>query len=103
MNDLSYFVNARRRRALQLIRERLQPVGECLFVTQFRNSDFGRMRKMANAQPWPDGFLIDSLRGYSFYGLITPERLKLALKRTGFDVATLTVNEGSAYCWATRS
>jgi hypothetical protein len=55
---------------------------------------------MPNAKPWLDGFLIDSLRGYSFYGLISPDRLESFLKRAGFRIRETDLNEGSAYCWA---
>src|SRR5262245_27095327 len=62
----------RRRMLLDVIHGKLRRNGECLFVVQYRNSDFTRMRNMANAKPWLDGFLVDSLRGYSFYGMIRP-------------------------------
>jgi hypothetical protein len=92
---------ARRRQVLNIIREKLRPDGECLFVVQYRNSDFTRMRKMSNAKPWLDGFLVDSLRGHSFYGIISPDRLETFLKRAGFLVRETKLNEGSAYSWAT--
>jgi hypothetical protein len=92
---------ARRRRVLDLIHGKLRRDGECLFVVQYRNSDFTRMRNMPNAKPWLDGFLVDSLRGYSFYGMIPPERLEGALQRAGFRVRETKLNEGSAYTWAT--
>jgi hypothetical protein len=30
---------------------------------------------MSNATAWLDGFIVDSFRGYSFYGMIQPESL----------------------------
>ena len=92
---------ARRRQVLEVIRSKLRCGGECLFVVQYRNSDFTRMMKMPNATSYLDGFLIDSLRGYSFYGLISPSRLESSLKRAGFRVRETKLNEGSAYCWVT--
>jgi len=94
---------ARRRQVLDCIYDRLAPDGECLFVVQYRNSDFTRMRGMPNAMPWLDGFLVDSLRGYSFYGLIPPDRLEVSLKRAKFFVRDIQLNEGSAYAWVTRA
>jgi SAM-dependent methyltransferase len=91
---------AGRRRVFEAIRQRLAPDGECLFAVQYRNSDFTRMRKMPNATPWLDGFLVDSLRGYSFYGMIPPERLESSLKRAGFRIRETILNDGSAYIWA---
>jgi hypothetical protein len=90
----------RRRKLLDVIHGKLRSDGECLLVVQYRNSDFTRMRKMSNAKPWLDGFIIDSLRGYSFYGLILPDRLEASLKRAGFRVRETKLNEGSAYTWA---
>ena len=92
---------ARRREILDVIHGKLKRDGECLFVVQYRNSDFTRMKKMANAKPWLDGFLVNSLRGYSFYGLIPPDRLEASLKRARFNVRETKLNEGSAYVWAT--
>jgi hypothetical protein len=93
---------ARRRQVLNVIYNKLARNGECLFVSQYRNSDFTRMRKMSNAKPWLDGFIIDSLRGHSFYGMISPDRLETSLKRAGFRVRQTKLNEGSAYTWAAR-
>lgn len=77
---------ARRREILDAMRVKLHRGGECLFVVQYRNSDFTRMQRMENAKPWLDGFLVNSLRGYSFYGMITPDRLAKFLTRAGFVV-----------------
>jgi hypothetical protein len=93
-------VPAARKRVLETIRSRLSRNGACLFVVQYRNSDFNRMRSMPNARSWRDGFLLDSLRGYSFYGMITPDRLEVMLKNTGFRILDVRLNEGSAYIWA---
>jgi SAM-dependent methyltransferase len=92
----------RREQVLQSIHGKLRRGGECLFVVQYRNSHFARMRQMPNAKPWLDGFVIDSLRGYSFYGLISPNQLELSLRHAGFCVRETDLNEGSAYCWVTR-
>jgi hypothetical protein len=89
-----------RRKLLNVIHGKLRRGGECLFVVQYRNSDFTRMSKMSNAKPWLDGFIIDSLRGYSFYGLIPPDRLEASLKRAGFRVHETKLNEGTAHTWA---
>lgn len=85
---------------LELINLKLRSGGTCLFVVQYRNSDFTRMRKMKNSRPWLDGFLVDSLRGFSFYGLISPEKLKTMVSRAGFEVISEDLNEGSVYLLA---
>ncbi|MCM5554522.1 class I SAM-dependent methyltransferase [Pleomorphomonas sp. NRK KF1] len=83
------------------IHRKLATGGEVLFVVQYRNSDFSRMMRMENTRPWLDGFIIDSRRGYSFYGLLPPQRLHRFLLRAGFHVTDFKLNEGSAYMWAT--
>jgi hypothetical protein len=84
----------------QTVRQMLRPGCTCLFVLQYRNSDFTRMRNMPNARPWRDGFIIDSLRGFSFYGLIAPERLVSIVLSAGFEVVERSLNEGTVYLLA---
>ena len=55
---------------------------------------------MPNTKPWGDGFLIDSLRGYSFYGLISPDRLTSFARRAGFEIAEQHLHDGSVFIWA---
>jgi hypothetical protein len=93
---------AKRREVVELIRSKLRRRGTCLFVVQYRNSDFDRMRRMPNARAWRDGFLIESLRGPSFYGLISPDRLRSLVLNAGFEVRHMHLNEGSAYLCAVR-
>jgi hypothetical protein len=86
-----------RRRVVSLIRQRLRPGGTCLFVVQYSNSDFSRMRRLANARPWRDGFLIDSLRGFSFYGLIPPQRLVALVVGEGFEIIDQRLDDGRVF------
>jgi SAM-dependent methyltransferase len=94
---------SRRTRVLETIRRKLRGGGECLFVVQYRNSDFTRMKNMANAKAFLDGFIVDSRRGHSFYGMISPERLASMLRKVGFVIRVTKLNEGSVYCWAART
>jgi hypothetical protein len=92
---------AMRRKVLGTIRRHLKRGASCLFAVQYRNSDFDRMRAMPNASPWRDGFLVDSLRGHSFYGMISPDRLCAMLRRANFEIQDVQLNEGSVYAWVT--
>ena len=87
-------------RLLQIIHARLKKGACCLFVVQYRNSDFTRMRALPNARDWRDGFLMNSLRGYSFYALIPPAKLESMVKKAGFSIEHIRLNEGSVYLWA---
>ncbi len=88
-----------RENALRLLRRSLRQGAECLFVVQYRNSDFSRMANLPYAKKWQDGILLDSLRGYSFYALISPERLADLVRGAGFAVIDRHLNEGSVYLW----
>jgi hypothetical protein len=92
----------RRRQVMRVIRSHLRPNGSCLYVVRYRNSDFCRMRSMPNARAWRDGFLIDSLRGTSFYGLIRPDRLISMVKKAGFNIIDVRHDDGSVYVWSSR-
>lgn len=85
---------------VQLMKAKLKPGGSCLFVSLYRNSDFTRMQKLPNCQPYDNGFLMKSLRGHSFYGLIPPGDLASLVKRGGLIVESVVLDQGSAYLWA---
>lgn len=89
-----------RANALRLLRRSLRQNAECLFVIQYRNSDFTRMANLPYARKWQDGILLDSLRGHSFYALISPKKLVNLVRRAGFAVVETHLNEGSVYLWA---
>lgn len=88
-----------RRNALRLLRHSLRQGAECLFVVQYRNSDFTRMASLPYARKWQDGILLKSWRGSSFYALISPERLTIMVRNAGFDIANVHLNDGSIYLW----
>jgi hypothetical protein len=89
-------------RVIESIRGALKDDGTCMFVVQYRNSDFTRMLKMPNARSWRDDILINSLRGYSYYALIPPDRLVSWVAARGLQVESLTLNDGSAYLLARK-
>jgi len=60
------------------------------------------MANLPIAEPWHDGFLLKSLRGYSFYALISPAALAKLLGQAGFEVVNQQLNQGSVYMWAIR-
>ena len=57
---------------------------------------------MTNARIWRTGILINSLRGYSYYGIITPDELTIMLEKCGFQIIRSVLNEGSVYVFAMR-
>ncbi|MDX0720878.1 methyltransferase domain-containing protein [Sinorhizobium medicae] len=96
-------VPSERRRLLAQILRKLKPSAGCLFVVKYRNSDFTRMAKLPTAEPWHDGFVLKSMRGYSFYALITPKALAGMVAQAGFQVVSHQLHLGSVYIWANRA
>lgn len=91
-----------RRRVLRIISSKLRPSGTCLFVVQYRNSDFTRMAKMENAIRWRDGILIKFRRGYSFYGLIPPNDFEELISSGGMNIVKTSLHEGSVFVTAQK-
>jgi len=81
---------------------KLRHGGEAIFVVQYRNSDFKRMLRLPNSKRWRRGILMNSLRGYSYYGFISPKELTTMVAEAGFSDLQLSLNEGSAYVVAKK-
>ena len=61
------------------------------------------MRAMPNAYDWNDGYIVDSLRGHSFYALIRPEILGSMAVDAGLQIEEKTLHDGSVYLWAKKT
>lgn len=79
----------------------LKPRGLCLFVSQYRNSDFRKMASSKNARPHLYGWLLVTKRGAFYYGLLDPARVSKLIKREGFLVTESWTEGESAYVLAT--
>jgi 2-polyprenyl-3-methyl-5-hydroxy-6-metoxy-1,4-benzoquinol methylase len=86
-----------RSRVLSTIFKKLRKGGQALFVVQYRNSEFKKMASSANGSMFRDGILMNSLRGHSFYALISPEALQSLVERNGFAVDAQKLHEGSVF------
>jgi SAM-dependent methyltransferase len=87
---------------IQKIYTQLAQGGVALFVVQYRNSDFSRMLSRPEATAWRGGILLNSLRGYSYYGLIPPSELKECIAEGGFERMETKLHDGSAYVFAVK-
>lgn len=97
-NVLSAIPNTKiRSRVLNSIRRSINVDGKALFITQYRNSYFKEVSRSPNATPHLDGWLLKSLRGYSYYGIIDRSKLIALVERHGFKASNSWVKEGSAY------
>lgn len=95
-------IPAVRNSSLRRIFSALRPGGELVASVQYRNSDFTRMAKMRNARSFRDGFLIEHLRGTSFYGLIRPEDFTNLIENAGFEIREVRLNDGSCFVFAMK-
>ena len=84
------------------IASHLSNEGECLFVTQFRNSDFTKMAKLPHAFSHLDGWILDTPRGRILYGLIPPEKLNALTKANGMTISKSWIKGESAFLIAQR-
>jgi hypothetical protein len=89
-----------RRLAVERIGDHLAHNGHALFVTQFRDTYFTRMRTSDRATPYLDGWLVDSIRGTCFYGLLPVDRLVQLVVRSRLHVEKAWKHEKSAYVLA---
>lgn len=89
-----------RKKIVRFISCKLKPGGDCLFVVQYRNSEFKKMKERPGAEAYLDGTLFRGLRGYCFYGLIHPEALEQIVMEGGMLVTSSFRREGSAYILA---
>jgi 2-polyprenyl-3-methyl-5-hydroxy-6-metoxy-1,4-benzoquinol methylase len=87
-----------RKKILRNIGKALKRNGHCLVFNQHRNTYFRRYEKQSNARKHIDGWLIDLERRFSFYGIISPKRLRAMCVAEGFKVLRNGVVGESAYC-----
>lgn len=89
-----------RSEALRCIVQRLKSSGQCLFVTQFRNSYFKKIAESPYAKPHLDGLLRITDHGSFYYGILPKNRLEKLVSQHGFSVYKSWVIEQHAYVLA---
>jgi len=90
-------VASTRNAVLRRLANALSKNGQCLFVTQYRNTYFKRIAQSSNATKHLDGWLLVTSRGAFYYGLIDKDKLVSLVKRCGFSVESAWVRGESAY------
>ena len=87
---------------LRSVRDKLTSRGECLFVTQYTNSYFGKMSQQESSVRHLDGWILTTQRGNFYYGIINKPKLVSLLKRFGYVVSASWVEGQSAFAVGTR-
>ena len=87
---------------LRGICDHLRSSGNCLFVTQYTNSYFTKIRKSANAIKHLDGWIIKSKLGNAYYGILTKRKLEKLVSKYNFHVSQSWTHGQSAYVLARK-
>lgn len=85
---------------LNQIRCALSAKGSVLFVTQYSNSYFREIGASGRARDHLDGWLLPSIRGYAYYGILSLEKVAKLCSAHGLDVERRWQHGGSAYVLA---
>lgn len=79
------------------IRHSLRQGGVCVASHQYRNSDFGKMKASQKHERYGDGMLMHSLRGPSFYSLMSRDDFIGIWEAVGLQCKSYRLNEGSIF------
>lgn len=94
---------ATRGNVLQHIYKLMSPTSISMFITQYTNSYFKRVANSGRAKKHLDGWLLDcGKRGYSYYGIINRDKLRMLLVNNGYTIVCSWVYNQSAYALATK-
>jgi hypothetical protein len=86
--------------ALGLIRSKLAGDGRALFAVQFRNSFYRDLAQRCDVVPHLDGYVLRTLRGTFYYGLIPPDKLQRIVHAAGFRIENTWISGESAFVLA---
>jgi len=75
---------------------------KCLFVTQYTNSYFTKIRSSPKAKAHLDGWIVESARGCAFYGVLNKSALASLVGGHGFALVDSWTEGQSAYVLAAR-
>jgi 2-polyprenyl-3-methyl-5-hydroxy-6-metoxy-1,4-benzoquinol methylase len=93
-------VKSVRSKVLYSLHKALDPSGSCLFVTQYRNSDFRKMAASKLSSKHLDGWILNTSRGAFYYGLLNRADLERLVTQHGFRISKSWVEGESAYVLA---
>lgn len=102
-NVLPMIPNARVRACvLRSLSVRLKKKGECLFVSQFRNSYFKEIQHFPGATRYLDGWaVIRPKQRSTYFGIMPAKKVEVLVKKNGFRVVDSWIKGQSAYVLCT--
>lgn len=87
-----------RLKILRNSRSALKKSGYIYIVVQYRNSYFNQYQSRKGAIKYNDGWLIKRKEyKYSFYGMVTPEKIIKLCNEAGFNYYEIAKHDGSCY------
>lgn len=97
-NVLSAIPNLKtRNEVLRNLYKALQKNGKCLFVTQYRNSYFNQVKNSNLAVSHLDGWILKTIRGNFYYGILPMEKVIRLAKQHKFGIKDSWIKDGSAF------
>lgn len=91
-----------RRKIVETLANRLKRSGQCLFVTQYRNSYYRQLESHPGARPHLDGLLVDRASGTTYFGLLPKDRLIRLTRACGLATDRAWIEGQSAYVLCSR-
>lgn len=82
---------------LKNIKKVIKPGGKALISVQYRNSYFKTYANNPNASQFLDGWLIKNINYYTFYGIITPDKLVEICLKSDLLIRNKRLIDGSVY------
>jgi SAM-dependent methyltransferase len=89
--------NKEQENCVQNIKKSLNSNGKALFVCQYKNSYFDEYSIRDGAIKHLDGYIIPGRKDYSYYGIITPDKLRGILEKNNFMIIEEHIKCGSIY------
>ncbi|MEW5870752.1 MAG: class I SAM-dependent methyltransferase [Chloroflexota bacterium] len=80
----------------------LKPDGDCLFVAQYTNSFFTKLKNSPYAIPHLDGYLINGPKRKSYFGILPKRKIESLSQEHGFLIRDSWTEGQSAYVLVTK-
>lgn len=89
-----------RKRTIKAALDNLRSGGQCLFSAHYNNKEYRKLASASGSVPFRDGYLLKSLRGYSFFAILHPLKLAKMVTDAGFEIADERSVNGARYLLA---
>lgn len=82
---------------ISIARGKLIKGSSCFFVHHYHNKEYRNLKYRESAFEFGDGFILKSLRGYSFFAILKHTYVADLIERCDFEVVSRTLIHGACY------